>query len=61
MPAPLMRSIPEPELLPEVRYLLNRCPELVEHPECLTTSTTASEYEILAVLEALSVEGEVLA
>jgi hypothetical protein len=41
--------------------LLNRCPELVEHPECLTTSTTASEYEILAVLEALSVEGEVLA
>jgi hypothetical protein len=60
MLAPLKRSIPEPELLPEVRSLLSLCPELVAYPEHLAAALAASENEILNCLTALEVEDEVL-
>jgi hypothetical protein len=59
--APLKRIIPEPELLPEVRSLLSLCPELVDYPEHLATELEVQEQNVQVCLEALEVEGEVLA
>jgi hypothetical protein len=55
-----VQIIPEAELLPDVRLLLNRRPELVDYPERLAAVLAASEHEILDCLTALEVEGEVL-
>jgi hypothetical protein len=52
---------PELELLPEVRFLLNGCPELASYPELLAAELEAAEQAVRACLEALEVEGEVLA
>jgi hypothetical protein len=60
MPAPPMRSIPKLDLLADVRVLMNRRPELVDHPERLAAALAASEHEILDCLTALEVEDEVL-
>ena len=62
MLAPLKRSIPEPELLPEVRFLLNGCPELADDPERLAAELGAEENGVRSCLGALRDErGEVLA
>ena len=61
MLAPPNRSIPEPELLPDVRLLMNLCPELAGYPERLAAELEAEEQDVGACLEALEVEGEVLA
>ena len=55
-----MQIIPEAELLPDVRLLLNGCPELVDHPERLVAALAASEHHILDCLKTLEVEEEVL-
>jgi hypothetical protein len=60
MPAPPKKSIPERDLFPDVRVLLNRRPELVDHSERLAAALAASEHEILDCLTALEVDGEVL-
>lgn len=60
MLAPLKKSIPEPELLPEVRFLLSRNPELVSYPEHLAAELEVQEQGVRVCLEALEVEGEVL-
>jgi hypothetical protein len=57
MLAPLKRSIPEPELLPEVRLLLSMCPELADHPERLAAKLGAEENGVRACLAALELEG----
>jgi hypothetical protein len=61
MLAPLQRSIPEPELLPDVRSLLSWCPELADNPERLAAELKAEEQAVRVCLAALEVEGEVLA
>ncbi len=61
MLAPPNRSIPEPELLPDVRLLMNLCPELAGYPERLAAELGAEEQAVRVCLEALEVEGEVLA
>ena len=61
MPAPLKRSIPEPELLPDVRFLLSWHPELADYPEHVAAELKVEEQAVQACLEALEVEGEVLA
>ena len=48
-------------LLGEVRVLLSLCPPIVDYPERIATLLGADEYDVRAVLEALKVEGEVLA
>jgi hypothetical protein len=60
MLAPLKRSIPEPELLPEVRSLLSCFPELTGCPEHLAAELEVKEQSVQVSLEALEVEGEVL-
>jgi hypothetical protein len=55
-------SIPEgPDLLPDVRLLLNLCPKLVDYPERLAAELKVEENSIRACLEALRVEDKVLA
>jgi hypothetical protein len=64
MTAPLNPSITDslPEsLLSDVRALLSQRPALVDHPERLAALLGTDVFEVLAVLEALTVEGEVLA
>jgi hypothetical protein len=56
-----MKSIPEPDLFPDVRVLLNRRPELASYPERLAAELEAAEQAVRVCLEALEVEGEVLA
>jgi hypothetical protein len=57
-----VQIIPEAELLPDVRLLLNGCPELADQPERLTAQLKAEEQAVCACLEALRDErGEVLA
>ena len=60
MIAPPTRSIHEQELLPDLRALLSHWPHLVEHPEVLATLLNTDEREVRALLEILTVEGEVL-
>jgi hypothetical protein len=54
---PLKRSIPEHEQLPEVRFVLNGCPELGDHPECLAAELEAEEQAVRVCLEVLHLEG----
>jgi hypothetical protein len=61
MLAPLKRSIPEPDLLPDVRLLLNLCPKLADYPERLAAELKVKENSIRACLEALRVEDKMLA
>ena len=61
MLAPLKRSIPEPELLPDVRLLLSFRPELADYLEHLAAELEAEVSGVRTCLEALEVEGEVLA
>jgi hypothetical protein len=57
-----VQIIPEPELLPDIRSLLSRCPELVNYPERLAAKLEAEEQAVCACLEAVRDErGEVLA
>lgn len=60
MIAPLKRSIPEHDLLPDLRALLSLRPRLVKYPKTLATLLDINEHEVRALLEALAVEGEVL-
>jgi hypothetical protein len=57
MLAPLKRSIPESELLPDVRSLLSWHPELADYPERLAGELEAEENGVQACLEALELEG----
>jgi len=52
-----MQIIPEPELLPDVRFLLSWRPELAEHPRCLAAMLEVEENGVQACLEALNLEG----
>ena len=63
MAAPPLRSVQDsaPESLPDVRAVLSRWPYLSDHPEALATLLKIDEHEIQKLLEALLVEGEVLA
>jgi hypothetical protein len=61
MLAPLNRIIREADLLPDIRFLLNRRPELVDHPERLSALLRVDECEVLVCLQSLTVEDEVLA
>jgi len=61
MIAPLTRSILNQELLPDLRVLLSHWPHLAEHPEALAALLKTDEHEVWVLLEALAVEGEVLA
>ena len=49
-----------PDLLADVRQALSTRPILVDHPERLAVLLGAGEQDITHVLEALTVEGEVL-
>lgn len=60
-------SIPEPDLLPEVRNLFHERPFLahrgldaVRRALLMLRGLAFSEFEVLAALEALAIEGEVL-
>jgi hypothetical protein len=59
--APLTHSIPNEELLPDLRAVLSPWPHLAERPEALAALLGIGECEVGALLEALTVEGEVLA
>lgn len=48
-------------LLADVRGLLNLRPALAEHPECLAAWLGTDEHAVRVTLEALTVEGKVLA
>jgi hypothetical protein len=61
MLAPLKRSIPEPELLPDVRLMLSCRPELADYPERLAAELEGEVSGVRACLDALQVDGEVLA
>jgi hypothetical protein len=50
---PLAQIIPELELLPEVGFLLNGCPELAGYPERLAAALEAAEQAVRACLEVL--------
>jgi hypothetical protein len=56
MLAPLRRIIPEPELLPDVRFLLNWHPELADYPERLAAELEVQENSVRVCLEALYLE-----
>ena len=54
--------VPEPScLLADVRQALGACPDLVDYPKRLAALLGADEQDVVHVLEALTVEGEVLA
>ena len=61
MIAPLTHSIPNQELLPDLRALLSSWPHLGDRPEALAGRLGINECEVRTLLEALTVEGEVLA
>jgi hypothetical protein len=48
-------------LLADVRGLLNLRPALADYPERLAARLEANEHDVMAALEALTVDGEVLA
>lgn len=56
MLAPVVRSITEPDLLPEVRMILAWYPALADHPKCLASQLGAEEHDVRAILEALTIE-----
>lgn len=56
MLAPLKSSIPEPELLPDVRLLVTWHPGLVAHPPRLADHPEAEEQAVRACLETLEVD-----
>jgi len=56
-----MQIIPEPDLLPEVRFLLSWYLELADYPVRLAVELEVEEHGVRACLEVLKVEGWVLA
>jgi hypothetical protein len=61
MVALLKRSIPDRELLPDLRALLCIRPYLADYPEILAALLKTEEHEIWMLLDVLRIEGEVLA